>query len=112
MLDTRAAVRWLRNAGYERIGILGTSIGSCISFLAFAHDQQIVMPELSITFPGYVADVAWHGLSTSHVREGFADHLTLDELRDYWGRLVRCLSFPEYRTWGIGRCGLSRHVMI
>jgi hypothetical protein len=28
--------------------------------------------------------VAWRGLSTRHLREGFGDHLTLDELREYW----------------------------
>jgi dienelactone hydrolase len=83
VLDTRAAVRWLVNNGYDRIGILGTSIGSCISFLAFAHDPQIVAGTFNHV-SGYVADVAWHGLSTRHVREGFADHLTLDELREYW----------------------------
>ena len=41
VLDTRAAVRWLRQQGIERIGILGTSIGSCTAFLAFAHDPEI-----------------------------------------------------------------------
>src|SRR4026207_1450874 len=32
VLDTRAAVCWLREQGIERIGILGTSIGSCTAF--------------------------------------------------------------------------------
>src|ERR687883_580375 len=36
VLDTRAAVRWLKSEGFERVGILGTSVGSCIAFLAFA----------------------------------------------------------------------------
>jgi dienelactone hydrolase len=83
VLDTRAAVRWLKNEGYERIGILGTSVGSCIAFLAFAHEPAIDAGTFNHV-SGYVADVAWRGLSTRHLREGFADHLTLDELRDYW----------------------------
>ena len=41
VLDTRAAVRWLKNEGYERVGILGTSVGSCIAFLAFAHEPDL-----------------------------------------------------------------------
>jgi hypothetical protein len=41
VLDTRAAVRWLRNEGFEQIGILGTSVGSCIAFLAFAHEPDL-----------------------------------------------------------------------
>ncbi len=41
VLDTRAAVRWFKNEGYEQIGILGTSVGSCIAFLAFAHEPDL-----------------------------------------------------------------------
>lgn len=83
VLDTRAAVRWLKNQGYERIGILGTSVGSCIAFLAFAHEPDINAGTFNHV-SGFVADVAWRGLSTRHLREGFANHLTLDELREYW----------------------------
>ncbi|HKR11377.1 MAG TPA: hypothetical protein VJT15_04930 [Pyrinomonadaceae bacterium] len=83
VLDTRAAVRWLRNEGYEQIGILGTSVGSCIAFLAFAHEPHLNAGAFNHV-SGYVADVVWHGLSTAHVRAGFADRVTLDELRDYW----------------------------
>jgi hypothetical protein len=84
VLDTRAAVQWLKSyAGYDRIGILGTSIGSCIAFLAFTHEPAIDAGAFNHV-SGYVADVAWRGLSTRHLREGFGDHLTLDELREYW----------------------------
>ncbi len=84
VLDTRAAVRWLKTyGGYDRIGILGTSVGSCIAFLTFAHEPSINAGAFNHV-SGYVADVAWHGLSTQHVRAGFADHLTLEELRNYW----------------------------
>ncbi|MDT4897135.1 MAG: hypothetical protein QOH25_2212 [Acidobacteriota bacterium] len=84
VLDARAAVNWLiEHGGYNRIGILGTSIGSCTAFLAFAHDERIdfgVFNHVS----GYFADVVWHGLSTEHVRAGFKDEVTLEELREYW----------------------------
>jgi len=83
VLDTRAAVRWLKELGYEKIGILGTSVGSCIAFLAFAHEPDLKAGAFNHV-SGYVADVVWHGLSTAHVRAGFADHVTLDELRSYW----------------------------
>src|SRR5258705_9695260 len=56
VLDTRAAVRWLKDQGFERIGILGTSIGSCIGFLAFAHDPAINVGVFNHV-SGYVADV-------------------------------------------------------
>ena len=83
VLDARAAVQWLKDAGYERIGILGTSIGSCISFLAFAHDPLIDVGIFNHV-SGYVADVVWEGISTQHVRAGIEQHLTLDELRTFW----------------------------
>lgn len=83
VLDTRAAVRWLKNEGYEQIGILGTSVGSCIAFLAFAHEPHLNAGAFNHV-SGYVADVVWQGLSTAHVREGLSDHVTLEELREFW----------------------------
>ena len=84
VLDTRAAVRWLRDeAGYERVGILGTSIGSCIAFLAFTHDAAIDVGVFNHV-SGYVADVVWQGISTQHVRAGIENYLTPAELREFW----------------------------
>ncbi len=84
VLDTRAAVSWLvDHGGYERIGVMGTSIGSCTAFLAFAHDERINMGVFNHV-SGYVADVVWHGISTQHVRAGFGDQIRLEELREYW----------------------------
>ena len=84
VLDARAAVHWLReHQGYNRIGIMGTSIGSCTAFLAFAHDDLIDVGVFNHV-SGYFADVVWRGLSTRHVRAGFGDELTLEELREYW----------------------------
>lgn len=83
VLDTRAAVRWLREQGFARIGILGTSIGSCTAFLTFAHDPAIDVGVFNHV-SGYFADVVWKGISTHHVREGIEPHLTLEELREFW----------------------------
>ncbi|MDQ2745865.1 MAG: hypothetical protein M3T96_01225 [Acidobacteriota bacterium] len=83
VVDTRAAVAWLKQEGYEKVGVVGTSIGSCVGFFAFAHDLTIdagVFNHVS----GYVADVVWEGLSTYHVKQGIGDNVTLDELREFW----------------------------
>jgi hypothetical protein len=83
VVDTRSAVSWLKQQGFEKIGIVGTSIGSCVGFFAFTHDMRIdaaVFNHVS----GYPADVVWHGITTHHVRKGLADNVTLDELREYW----------------------------
>ena len=84
VLDTRAAVNWMvEHGGFDRIGILGTSIGSCTAFLAFAHDERINVGVFNHV-SGYFADVVWRGISTQHVRKGFGDSVTLEELRQYW----------------------------
>jgi dienelactone hydrolase len=83
VLDARALTGWLSEQGYERIGIVGTSIGSCTAFLTFVHDERLSVGVFNHV-SGYFADVVWHGISTRHVRAGFADHVTLDELREYW----------------------------
>jgi len=83
VVDTRSAVRLLKDKGYQKVGIVGTSIGSCVGFFAFVHDLAIdaaVFNHVS----GYVADVVWEGLSTYHVKAGLAENVGLDELREYW----------------------------
>jgi hypothetical protein len=83
VVDTRAAVAWLKLQRYEKVGIVGTSIGSCVGFFAFAHDLAIdagVFNHVS----GYVADVVWQGLSTYHVKQGLENDISLDELREFW----------------------------
>jgi dienelactone hydrolase len=99
VLDTRAAVRWLKNEGFEQIGILGTSVGSCIAFLAFAHEPDLKAGAFNHV-SGYVADVVWKGLSTAHVRAGFTDRLTLEELRTYWTPISPLPFMPRLKQMG------------
>jgi len=83
VLDARAAVRWLKQQGFERVGVLGTSIGSCTAFLTFAHEPDINVGVFNHV-SGYFADVVWQGISTKHVRQGIEPVLTLEELREFW----------------------------
>lgn len=83
VLDARRAVDWLREQGYERIGILGTSLGSCLALLTAAHDRRITAAALNHISP-YFADVVWEGLSTAHVRQGLDGAIDLPLLRDVW----------------------------
>lgn len=94
VLDTRAAVDWLKNhEGYDRIGLLGTSIGSCTGFLAAAHDERIDVGVFNHV-SGSFADVVWHGISTQHVKQGIDQDVSLEELRDYWAP-ISPLSYIE-----------------
>lgn len=83
VLDARRAVAWLATQGYDRIGILGTSLGSCLALLTTAHEPLIRAQALNHISP-YFADVVWRGLSTRHVREGLDGHIELDRLRAMW----------------------------
>jgi dienelactone hydrolase len=83
VMDARRAVGWLAKQGYERIGILGTSLGSCLSLLTAAHEPRIRVQALNHISP-YFADVVWRGLSTAHVRAGLEGHIDLDQLRELW----------------------------
>ena len=69
VLDARRAVAWLASLGFERIGILGTSLGSCLAMLTSAHEPRIRAQALNHVSPWF-ADVVWRGLSTRHVRGG------------------------------------------
>src|ERR1051326_2853627 len=83
VLDTRCAVDWLMERGYRKIGILGSSLGSCIAFLTFAHDERI-SAGVFIHVSGYFGDVVWHGLSTRHVRQSLDGFITEQQLRELW----------------------------
>jgi hypothetical protein len=83
VLDARRAIAWLASEGFDRIGILGSSLGSCLSLLTTAHEPLIQAQALNHISP-YFADVVWRGLSTEHVRKGLNGHIDLDLLRSLW----------------------------
>jgi hypothetical protein len=83
VLDARRAVAWLASEGFNRIGILGTSLGSCLALLTTAHEPLLNAQALNHISPHF-ADVVWRGLSTRHVREGLNGHIELDRLRELW----------------------------
>jgi dienelactone hydrolase len=83
VLDARRALWWLRDQGYERLGLLGTSLGSCLSMLTASHEPLVRAQALNHVSP-FFADVVWRGVSTSHVRQSFDGHIDLETLRELW----------------------------
>lgn len=83
VMDARLAISWLQGQGYDHIGILGTSLGSCLSLLTAAHDPRVRVQALNHISPHF-ADVVWRGLSTTHVREALEGSVDLDLLRAMW----------------------------
>lgn len=87
VIDVRSCFDWLEQQGYQDLGLVGTSLGSCYGFLTSAHDERIrvnVFNHCSTHF----ADVVWTGLSTRHIRAGIEDQIDLERLRSVWD----CLS--------------------
>src|SRR5512133_978333 len=83
VIDVRASIDWLIQQGYERVGVLGTSLGSCVAFIATAHDPRVrvgIFNHVSM----YFSDVVWTGLSTQFVRKGFGEYVSQNDLRRYW----------------------------
>ena len=83
VIDVRCCFDWLEMQGFERLGIVGTSLGSCYACLASAHDSRISVNVFNHCST-YVADVVWTGLSTQHVRRGFEQQIDVDRLRQAW----------------------------
>ncbi len=83
VIDTRSCLDWLEQEGYTRVGVLGTSLGSCIAFITAVHDARVRVAILNHVSTWF-GDVVWTGLSTRHVRMGFGRFITQDDLRACW----------------------------
>ncbi|AEP11358.1 RcgR family putative quorum lactone hydrolase [Chloracidobacterium thermophilum] len=100
--EVRLVLDWLESQGYHRFGIIGTSIGSCVAFLAYAFDPRLQVAAFNHV-SSYFADVVWTGISTSHVRAGLEQHVTRHDLREYWLPIspfpyIERLGRPENRS--------------
>ena len=81
--DVRRTRAWLEARGFRRIGLVGTSLGSCISFLALAHDPRLRLAVLHHVSSDF-GDVVWRGISTRHVRAELEGRVSLATLRRAW----------------------------
>lgn len=95
VLDVRCCLDWLQSQGYERLGILGTSLGSCYAFLAAAHDARIQVAAFNHAST-YFADVVWCGQSTRHIRQGLEPHIDLERLRGLWTAISPISYFKHF----------------
>jgi hypothetical protein len=81
--DARSCLRWLEQRGHSRLGLLGTSIGSSIGFIALAHDPA-VRAGVFLHVSTYFGAVVSTGLTTLHVWEPLQSRVTRDELIRFW----------------------------
>ncbi len=99
VIDVRSCYDWLEQQGCDRLGIVGTSLGSCYAYLVSAHDPRISVNVFNHCST-YFGDVVWTGLSTRHVREGLEGRLDREGLREAW-LAISPVSYIE--KWAAGR---------
>jgi dienelactone hydrolase len=98
VVDVRCCLDWLEQQGYNRLGIVGTSLGSCFAFIAAAHDPRIRVAAFNHAAT-YFADVVWHGQSTRHIRQGIEQQIDLEELRQAWLAISPMAYFEQFARW-------------
>lgn len=98
VIDVRCCLDWLESQGYNRLGIVGTSLGSCYAFLAAAHDPRIRVAAFNHAST-YFADVVWHGQSTRHIREGLETQIDAERLRQLWSAVSPMSYFQQFARW-------------
>jgi hypothetical protein len=96
VVDIRCCIDWLQQQGYEQIGILGTSLGSCYAFLAAALDSRIRVTAFNHASMSF-GDVVWTGQSTRHIRAAFEGiGITHQRLRDLWAAVSPSYYMEEF----------------
>src|SRR3979490_848228 len=98
VIDARCCLDWLESQGYNQLGIVGTSLGSCYAFIAAAHDPRIQVAAFNHAST-YVADVVWRGQSTRHIRKALEADIDLDRLRRMWLAVSPMSYFDRFSRW-------------
>ncbi len=83
VLDIRRAADWLFAQGFKRVGVMGSSIGSCVSWLAFIHDERLDTGVFNMV-SSYFGDVVWRAVTTTHIQESLQSELDLKTAREVW----------------------------
>lgn len=97
--DGRQLVRIVQTAGYQKITVLGMSLGSWVAGLIAAHDPAVSKASLLLN-GGDLAEVVWTGSATRHIRLSLDNRLSSDDLKRAWaplnlGNHVDKLARPE-----------------
>jgi dienelactone hydrolase len=90
--DIRSCCDWLQAQGFEQIGVLGTSLGSCYAFLAAAMHPRLRLCAFNHASMSF-GDVVWEGQSTRHIRSAL-EHAGLNQATAQ--ALFACISPSRY----------------
>jgi len=110
VVDIRCCMDWLEEQGYEHLGVLGTSLGSCYAFLASAHDKRIRVNAFNHASTSF-GDVVWAGQSTRHIRAGLQQAgLTQERLRALWAAVSPVYYYEKFAGEAAG--GSDKKVLL
>jgi dienelactone hydrolase len=110
VVDIRCCVDWLEDQGYEHFGVLGTSLGSCYTFLASAHDARLRVNAFNHASTAF-GDVTWAGQSTRHVKQALEEAgLTQERVRALWAAVSPCYYYEKFA--GAGADGADKKILL
>lgn len=104
--DGRQLIRFLKQDGYDKVSVLGISLGSWVAGLIAAHEPAVAKASLFLT-AGSLADMVWTGSATRHIRTSLEDSIDLAQLRRAWAPLS-LESYPD----SLARPGLDLQMIL
>ncbi len=93
VLDVRHLVDWLDFNGYEKIHLVGVSLGSCVASLVTAFEPRISRCALLVT-AGDFAETVWTGRATSRILGAIEDHINREQLANIWA-IISPINFVD-----------------
>jgi hypothetical protein len=91
VIDTLCCVDWLAQRGYQKFGIVGTSLGFGHAFIASALDQRLGVNVFNHCC-STVSDAVWAGMP--NLRAALERNVSQQELRECWS-VINPISYVE-----------------
>jgi hypothetical protein len=83
VIEARIAIGCLQELGFEKIGLIGSSLGSSIASIASAHDHRVGALSL-VLMADDLTDVVWTSTATRHIRASLEVSFTREEVKRVW----------------------------
>lgn len=99
VVDVRRTLLWLAREGYNRLGIVGTSVGSSIAFVTMCH-EPLLRAGAFLHVATYFGDVVANGLTTMNVWESLRQKVTPEELQRFWSPISPFAYIPNLSGTG------------
>ena len=99
VLDLRRTLRWLELQGYDRLGVIGTSIGSSIAFITMCHEPAIRAGAF-LHVSTYFGKVVANGLTTQNVWQPMQPNISQEEAVRYWSPISPFAYVPKLTGGG------------